>query len=238
MIVPGGSAHTTRMVGQVEVRTLYMRAEAVAWRDPVAHRVIALSPLLRLLVSDLGAIDNDPAQRARAHHLSQLILMDLGTATIAALALPTPTHPGLSRVCRALWDDPGTSRQIDHWADEIGMSRRSFTRALVAQTGLTFRAWVQRSRCLLVLADLERGESLADVSARLGYASPYALRAMIERVLRIQAPRAPRVPARRSRPRRGAPRAGGPARRRGFRLLRSSGAGRSCPSVRARPSSG
>jgi AraC-like DNA-binding protein len=131
-----------------------------------------------LMMAELCALTNPSPMTDKAHHLSQLILLELSDAPTSLLALPYPEQAGLRRVCDALVAQPATDKTIDHWAHDIGASRRSFTRKFQQQTGISFGQWTQRLRCQLALAG---GTPIHTVARDLGYASPYTLRAMMQR---------------------------------------------------------
>ena len=183
LIVPGGVSHTTRMIGQVELRTVYVEPDAFAARQPPAGVVIRPSPLFALVIERLCAYANSPERRPDFDPLCLLVIHEMATATPCPLALPMPQDTRLAAICEALIAHPSKVAQIDLHAFDVGMSRRTFTRAFAAQTGLSFGDWTRRLKCQVALEAEQRGENFAAVSARLGYGSPYALRAMMDKLL-------------------------------------------------------
>jgi transcriptional regulator GlxA family with amidase domain len=97
-------------------------------------------------------------------------------------------HEQLAALLRHLVADPGSTRGIDHLANALSVSRRTFTRLFRAQTGLSFNVWRSRLRLLTAGALMAQGESLAKAAARVGYASLPAFRAMVQRELGADAP--------------------------------------------------
>ncbi|UWQ33439.1 helix-turn-helix transcriptional regulator [Leisingera sp. M527] len=183
LIVPAAMLHEIRMVGEVQLQSLYIDPAETGAGAMAACRAVTIPPLLAGLIEALCAMGNPWPLPPRAHHLSQLILIELEAAPDTPLALPYPPDGRLRRVCDALMADPGSGRTIDHWAVLAGMSRRSFTRAFQRQTGRSFGQWRERLRCQIALRAQARGEEMERVARDLGYASRYALQAMMRRLV-------------------------------------------------------
>ncbi|MBY6067741.1 helix-turn-helix transcriptional regulator [Leisingera aquaemixtae] len=182
LIVPAGMLHEIRMAGEVQLQSLYIDPAEPGAEMMAECRAVAISALLARLIAALCAMNNPWPLPPRAHHLSRLILIELGTAEKSPLALPYPADDRLRRVCDALMDSPGSVQTIDHWAALAGMSRRSFTRRFQQQTGLSFGGWRNRLRCQIALRAAARGERMEQVAQRLGYASRQSLQTMMRRL--------------------------------------------------------
>ncbi|NSY38962.1 helix-turn-helix domain-containing protein [Leisingera sp. ANG59] len=183
LIVPAGVLHEIRMAGEVQLQSLYIDP-AEPGADAMAEcRAVTVAPLLAGLIAALCEMNNPWPLPPRAHHLSRLILIELGAAAKSPLSLPYPCDARLQRVCDALMDSPGSMQTIDHWAALAGMSRRSFTRRFQQQTGLSFGRWRDRLRCQIALRAEARGARMELVAQKLGYASRQSLLAMMRRVV-------------------------------------------------------
>lgn len=183
LIVPAGIAHTTKMVGEVSIETLYVSASYRAGPAFEGCRVVSISSMLASLISELCREETRDQSSKKAFHLRQLILLELADAPTSQLAVKYPVDPHLRRVCDTLIADPSNAWTIDQWAIEVGKSRRSFTRAFHSQTDQTFRQWVQRLRCQMALAKQAQGQSLEKIARDLGYSSKYSLEAMMEKLI-------------------------------------------------------
>lgn len=180
-VVPADTPHRVIMKGEVHIQSLYIRADAdtdLNTRGSVAE----MPPLLVGLIDAFSALENRDPDSPRAHHLQHLILLELERAPEARLALPLGDDPRLRRVCERLLAEPAHTGGIDHWANVAGMSRRSFTRMFQQDMGMSFGQWQQRMRCQYALRAMAGGENREQIAARLGYASKYALEAMMRRV--------------------------------------------------------
>ncbi|MEX0350161.1 MAG: helix-turn-helix domain-containing protein [Paracoccaceae bacterium] len=183
LLVPAGLPHEVRMVGAVDLQSLYITPDSFAGGSAKFCQVLAVSDLLAALIARYCDLGNPWPETDHAHHLSRLILLELAGAQAAPLALPFPDHAGLRRACETLLCDPSQPLTIDGWATEAGLSRRSFTRLFKRQTGLSFGEWRQRLRCQAALQGVAQGQPLARVAAAVGYDSPYSLGAMMRRLL-------------------------------------------------------
>lgn len=183
LVMPAGERHQIRMSGRVELQTLYIHPTAPLAGAMERSRILSISPLLTQLIARITLLGNPCPETARSHHLGQLILIELAAAPESPLALPFPRHPGLRRLCDGLVQCPGQDLPLDRAAARAGLSRRAFTRIFAAETGISFGRWTQRLRCQLALEGLADGKPLARIAHDLGYASPYALRAMMNRLL-------------------------------------------------------
>ena len=182
LIIPPLVPHQTQMIGEVALRSLYISTKFAEDVAAQTCRVVSISPLLAALIERQCALENKSPSEPLAHHLSALILLELGEAPISPLALPYPNHSGLRGICEALRTEPSLIKTIDQWAGEVGMSRRAFTRVFRQQTGLSFDRWRQRLRCQIAMQEIARDQPIEKVATKVGYSSPYSLRAMMRRL--------------------------------------------------------
>jgi AraC-like DNA-binding protein len=179
--IPAGVEHEVKMLGDVNLRSLYLEPGAI---DMPAHcEVVGISPFMRSLM--LEAVDlpveYDPESRAGA--LMTLIQHELRQLPVQPLALPMPAHPALAARCRAFLAHPTPHETIGDWANALGMSRRAFTRLFRHETGTSFAAWRQQACLLAALPRLVAGAPVTLVALDLGYDNPAAFTAMFKRSL-------------------------------------------------------
>ena len=182
--VPIGVWHRTVMLGEVLMRTVYIRAEKLAGL-PAECCVVGISPLLRELILAAIGLPLDYDEQGRDGHLVQLLLDEIQRMPSLALALPEPSSANLQRLCRGLREQPDESRPLAAWASELAMDVRTLQRRFIREIGLTVGQW-RRQCCLLLACErLARGESVLEVALALGYASPSAFSAMFKRELGV-----------------------------------------------------
>lgn len=186
--LPGGTVHQARTWGDCTIQTIYVAPDHVpGWGG--SCRLMQASPLLMALTDEAMRMPLAYDQAGRDGQLVTLLLDEIGRMPEATLHVPTPQDPRLTRICEAVLADTTSDMTLDDWADEVGLSRRTLTRAFRRETGQSFAAWRQRVRLLQALARLGSGEAVTNVALDVGYDSPSAFTAMFKRELGA-APRA------------------------------------------------
>jgi AraC-like DNA-binding protein len=166
----------------VSTRSVYLERKA-ADGMPRRCQVLGISPLLRQLLIeavDLPA-EYDPA--GRAGKIMTLAIDEIRAAPALPLSLPLPLHDKLAVRCRRFLERPNAQDTIELWSRELALSRRTFTRLFLRQTGLTFSAWQRRACLLAALPRLVRGERVTTIALDLGYSSPAAFATMFKRLV-------------------------------------------------------
>ncbi len=182
--VPIGVWHRTLMLGEVLMRTVYIREEKLEGL-PAECCVVGISPLLRELILAAITLPLDYDEQGRDGHLVQLLLDEIRRMPSLALSVPEPVSPPLQRLCRALRERPDEARPLAEWAHELAMDVRTLQRRFVRETGLTVGQWRRQCRLLQACERLARGNSVLEVALALGYASPSAFSAMFKRELGV-----------------------------------------------------
>jgi AraC-like DNA-binding protein len=109
------------------------------------------------------------------------LLVGLTLLPTLPLELTFPRHPRLLEKCRAFLLDPRPRDTIESWCEELGMSRRTFTRLFRKETGISFSAWRQQACLFASLPRLAANEPITQIAFDLGYESPAAFaRAWLE----------------------------------------------------------
>ncbi|MNF63065.1 HTH-type transcriptional repressor of iron proteins A [compost metagenome] len=179
--IPPGIEHQIFMSGQVQMRTLFIAADAApASLDSCC--VLAVPPLLRELI--LRAIQLEELD-AQAHHLlvQRLILHEIAALERMPLHLPVPEDRRLRAICLALLQTPELDRTLEDWGLEVGASSRTLARLFARELGMSFNDWRQQLRLTEALPRLLAGQAVQRVAADLGYGSGRAFSAMFRRLL-------------------------------------------------------
>jgi AraC-like DNA-binding protein len=171
VLIPPDTRHQVRMV-DVETNSLYIDATAVPWW-PAECRVVEVTPLLRELLLAASDIDPRGGLDGRDEALPKLILHETSRLNEVPLHVPIPHTAALAGLCRHYLADPDLAVDNRVWAREAGMSERTFTRRFREEIEMSPAAWRSRAR-LLAAIPLLRHQSVTDVAARLGYATPAA----------------------------------------------------------------
>jgi AraC-like DNA-binding protein len=182
LLIAPGVVHELTMLSRVNMRALYIEADAA---DGLVDgcRVLEVSPLLRelILALSLEPVDYPPGGRGEA--LARLILSELAAMETVPIAVPWPRDRRLLALCEDIMTDPGNLRRLDDYALDAGASARTLIRLFPRETGLHYRQWVQQVHLAHAFEMLARGESVGNVAQALGYASPSAFTSMFRKLL-------------------------------------------------------
>jgi AraC-like DNA-binding protein len=180
--LPPGLAHAVEMLGVVTMHSVYV-AEAAAETLPRQVRVVGLTALMQSLIAEALASPRAVAPDARARLINALILAEIARLPLRPLGLPMPREPRLAKLCRAFVAAPDPHLTIEDWAEALAMSRRAFTRAFRAATGLSLSVWRQQACLFTAVPRLADGEPVTSVALDLGYDSAAAFTTMFTRML-------------------------------------------------------
>jgi AraC-like DNA-binding protein len=179
-----GVPHSLRMRGAVQVRSLFVDAQA-AQGLPVADCVIEVSPLLRELISEVARWPAAPQRgqdETRNRLVVELLLQELRQPPVVPFHLPWPQDARMAAVCRALAEEgqavgQGGERAENlaataaDWAARLAMVEKTFHRHFLQATGLSFGRWRQRARLLSSMQALLAGRPIVQVALEAGYES-------------------------------------------------------------------
>ena len=178
--MPAGQFHQLRMVGDVQVRTVYIRPDANP-RLPTECQVVGISPLLRELILAAIAVTQPYAPGTRDERLMQLLLDEVAVMPSLPLRLPQPSDRNLLAICGTLTRTPDDASTLGDWANRLGIDAKTIQRRFARQTGMTFGQWRQQARLIMALEQLASGVKVVDVALNLGYGSPSAFATMFKR---------------------------------------------------------
>lgn len=194
--VPPGMEHAVTMVESADLRTLYFfqphghcgpdvtPEQEAAWRQ---CRVLNASDLLRAVVRELPTLPDDSLQlsaqdRAREHHLSQLLLDELRRASAVQLGVNLPQDKRLRLLCEAVLADPTRNETLEDWARDTGASPRTVARLFRQQLECSFTQWRQQVVLAHAVSLAARNWPIQRIAAELDY-SPSAFSAMVRRTV-------------------------------------------------------
>lgn len=178
--IPAGMKHRVRMVGEVQIRTVYIRPDASP-RLPTECCVVGISPLLRELIVAAINVAQPYAPDSRDGRLMSLLLDEVEALPNLPLRLPQPTDPDLLVLCETLAATPDDPSTLAGWAGRLGIDARTIQRRFARQTGMTFGQWRQQARLIAALEQLAHGAKVIDVALNLGYSSPASFATMFKR---------------------------------------------------------
>ncbi|MFC4862497.1 helix-turn-helix transcriptional regulator [Pseudomonas sp. JS3066] len=179
--IPPGVEHQIFMAGQVQMRTLFITADAApASLDSCC--VLAVPPLLRELVLRAVQLEEMDAEEHKSL-VQRLVLHEIAALEHMPLHLPLPEDRRLRAICLALLKAPEQDRTLEDWGLEVGASSRTLARLFARELGMSFNDWRQQLRLTEALPRLLSGQSVQKVAVDLGYGSGRAFSAMFRRLL-------------------------------------------------------
>jgi AraC-like DNA-binding protein len=180
--VPPNMEHATRSLAAVQFRALLING-ADSDDLPQDCTVVEVTPLLRELILRLALLAERPREPPYVRAAVDLLLRELAFLPVEPLSLPRPLHAHLARFCDRLFDEPARAVSLEEASEALYMSRSSFMRLFLRETGLGFARWRQQARLLHALLLLAEGQSILNVALACGYDSPSAFSAMFRRAL-------------------------------------------------------
>ena len=176
--LPAGTRHELHCRSPVSLRTIYVTPEVDTLFDTCC--VLEITEFMRALI--LEVVDFGQAERtAREKAILQFMLTEIRRMEQAPFRMPMPRSPRLHNVCMGMLRDPADKRDINHWAQVAGMSRRNFTRAFRNETGMSVAVWRQQVRLMEAVSLLQNGQSVTSVAFDIGYESISSFTAMFQR---------------------------------------------------------
>jgi AraC-like DNA-binding protein/mannose-6-phosphate isomerase-like protein (cupin superfamily) len=182
LLIAPGVPHDSACQGPLGLCTAYVEPTAIGGCVVAGGcRMVRVSALLDAALRELAAEEGEYDPQGRTGLLTRVVVDEIERAEDAAFALPMPDDPRLRRICDALITTPADDRDIDAWAVEVGLSRRTLTRRFRAETSLSFAEWRRRLRAARALIRQSEGAPLTAAAGAVGYRSAQSLRAMLER---------------------------------------------------------
>jgi AraC-like DNA-binding protein len=178
--VPAFTAHSIRMTGSVELRTIYLNA-SIAPIDGEDCCVVRVSELLHASIMRVIKFQQPYPSGGSEARIVDVVLDEIREAPTAPLHLPEPSDPRARRITEAFRERPGDRRPASDWARFAGASERTLERLFRSELGMTFGRWQQQARLLRALEILASGGSVTNAALEVGFETPSAFIAMFKR---------------------------------------------------------
>ncbi|MFT4233732.1 MAG: AraC family transcriptional regulator [Microbacterium sp.] len=167
--IPAGILHEMTFTSPGELINVYtderLRPQGARWMQPSTMSTNDLAE------SILWHLVQGPQSLERTSLCLRLLHGLLQETDVRHDTLAVPADSRAAAIAAALLADPSDPRELGDWAEQLGVSERTLARAFVAD-GTTFRQWRRLARTHAAAAMLQHGRSVADVAARVGYATP------------------------------------------------------------------
>jgi AraC-like DNA-binding protein len=178
--MPAGTHHWVRTIGEVQMRSVYIRPDAIP-DLPQQCKVVGISPLLRELILEAMHIKPPYTSDSRDGRLMRLLLDEVTLLPTLPLHLPQPNDARLLTICNAIAKSPANASTLSDWAARLHVDAKTIQRLFMRETGMTFGQWRQQARLLIALEQLANGTKVVDVALNMGYANQGAFATMFKR---------------------------------------------------------
>jgi AraC-like DNA-binding protein len=166
--VPPGMPHAARSLEDTAFRGIMIDLPRAS-RLPASASYFVAAPIF--VAATLDLVHARESQRRLA---SQLLADELSSRLLAQVGPLLPTDLRFVEICAKVLDDVASAPSLAEATNLAGMSRRSFTRAFRAATGISWMAWVREARLAQAASLLARGARVTDAALAVGYATPSA----------------------------------------------------------------
>ncbi|MBS1087117.1 AraC family transcriptional regulator [Gluconobacter sphaericus] len=184
MWIPANTLHQAICRTDLIFQVIYVDPKLPEAED-LPCKMFDASSLMRGLVDEIIAMRYEFSMDERMTSIAQLLVGEIRRAPPIADRLLFPSDPRLLRVCEAIAAQPGDCHDIDHWAREAGMARRTFTRLFQQEMGMGFAAWRRRVRVVEAASRIAAGQSISEVAFDLGYENASSFSTMFHRTFGV-----------------------------------------------------
>lgn len=180
--LPAGHPHQTGAIGELQMRTLYIREDACPFGAPPVPRMLAVSPLLHELVLRVVTMPIEYDEDGQDARVIAALLGEIDWSPVHPLSLPTLQDSRLRRMEQMLLKKPDNKNTLEEWSRQVDVSPRTLTRLLRRETDLPFQIWKDHIRAFVAIPMLAEGKRLAEIADVLGYETAWSFTAMFKRV--------------------------------------------------------
>lgn len=180
--IPPNYEHQTGSIGELEMRTLYIRPEACPPCAPNEPRMIAVTPLLRELVLRIVKMPVEYEEGGQDGRIVATALGEIDWTPLDPVNLPSLADVRLQQMERMLVANPGDAGTLADWAVRLELSTRTLTRLIRRETGLSFQVWRDHIRTFAAIPMLAEGRPLIEIAIAVGYETAWSFTVMFKRV--------------------------------------------------------
>lgn len=179
--IPAGQAHSNRVTNNAKVLFLFIEPDVQGM--PQECCTLQISLMLREMMKHFVNFDQDYSRSSYIAQFAQVLLHELTLMPIERLSLPVSENAKIRQLADSLMSNPGDRSSLDVWAARLAMSKRTFERFVLRETGMTFGRWRQQLQLLIAIRLLVTGNSVQSIAYELGYESVTAFITMFKKVI-------------------------------------------------------
>lgn len=158
----------------IGTRTIYfMVAASICKHLPLKPQRLMLNSMTQAMIEHFTLVYKSADDCVQAARIAAVILGELQLAkTLPIDFSPMPKSSALRRIAMELLTPEGERLSNAQWAQRYAMSERTLSRKVMAETGMSFRAWRQRTLFMAGMGALLGGARVEEIAAQLGYGTP------------------------------------------------------------------
>ena len=180
--IPGSVMHSNHVTANGRICLLFVDPSVAGLPEHCC--TLSLTPVVIEIIKHMATL---PLQAyvpgSHRDRISQVVLEELRGMKVAALHLPIPDDPTLTRIANALIQNPADRSTVADWAQRVATSERTLARLVTKKTSMSFGRWRQQLHIIIALQRLSSGLSVQSVSDDLGYESVSAFITMFKNAL-------------------------------------------------------
>lgn len=166
--IPARVEHAFKMRGTVEIRTLFLRPDAVPTLASNVS-VVRVSALAKELILSLLDADKKADATRTSGLIQPLLLLELASSLEVNHGLRLPSSALARSVAEFILANPGDRTGFAALAKRHGIGAKTLSRKFVAETGLAPDTWRRVARLNEAAARLKTGQTVSRVTFDLGY---------------------------------------------------------------------
>ncbi|MFT4113964.1 AraC family transcriptional regulator [Silvibacterium sp.] len=180
--LPPGYVHQTSTIGELEMRTLYIREDSCPSIAPQQPRMLGVSPLLRELILRIVGMPQDYDEQGQDGRIIATALGEIDWTPLDPVRLPPLGDARLRRMEQMLNANPADASTLGDWAERLRVSTRTLARLIRQETALSFQVWRDHIRTFAAIPMLAEGRPLIEIAVAVGYETAWSFTAMFKRV--------------------------------------------------------
>ncbi|EBU1124678.1 AraC family transcriptional regulator [Salmonella enterica subsp. enterica serovar Poona] len=179
--IPPGQLHSNRVTHNAEVLFLYLEPDVPGMPEKCC--TLHISTMLCEMMQHFETFPQNYTSSSYPARFAQIILYELSRMPVERLSLPVSDNVKIRALADRLMNNPGDRSSPEVWAGKQAMSRRTFERFILKETGMTFGRWRQQLQLLVAIRLLVTGTSVQNTAHELGYSSVTAFITMFKKML-------------------------------------------------------
>lgn len=171
--LPPNVAHETYCRFGGEFRSVYIDNQFVE-RIGTNVKTVEVSDLLRSLILAVCDWPHDYELTAKRQRLIDVFIDTLEEAPENQLMMPLTSDPRILPIVSELIAEPGSSKTLTQWGQQVGASGRTINRLFQAHLNMSFSAWRQKLKALKAVEMLATNMPHQHIAQQLGFESDSA----------------------------------------------------------------